>query len=152
MIASRLAALAAVTLLPLAGSAQAEAPVVAPLAAIATSATITDGAEGPIEVMPHMTPIAGGVATYYGRKFAGSRTSSGERFDPDGLTAAHRTLPLGTHVQVTNPATGASVIVTINDRGPFTNNRVIDLSDAAAQQVGILRAGSGRVELAVLDN
>jgi rare lipoprotein A len=94
--------------------------------------------------------IGGGVASWYGREFAGRRTASGERFDPGQYTAAHRTLPFGTRVRVTNAA-GQSVVVRINDRGPFHGGRVIDLSQAAAAELGLVRAGSGRVELALLD-
>ena len=93
--------------------------------------------------------IGGGVASYYGAELAGHRTASGERFNPSELTAAHRTLPLGTRVRVTYQ--GQSVIVRINDRGPFARGRVIDLSKAAAEQIGLRRAGSGKVALAVLD-
>jgi rare lipoprotein A len=95
-------------------------------------------------------PIAGGMASWYGREFAGHRTASGERFNPAEYTAAHRTLPFGTRVRVTD-ADGDSVIVRINDRGPFARGRVIDLSQAAAKELGITRAGSGKVTLAVLD-
>jgi len=94
--------------------------------------------------------IGGGVASWYGREFAGHRTASGERFNPGDYTAAHRTLPFGTRVRVTD-ADGDSVIVRINDRGPFARGRVIDLSKAAAEQIGLRRAGSGKVTLAVLD-
>lgn len=94
--------------------------------------------------------IGGGMASWYGREFAGRRTANGERFDPSGYTAAHRTLPFGSRVRVTS-ASGKSVIVRINDRGPFHGGRVIDLSQAAAAELGIVRAGSGRVELALLD-
>jgi rare lipoprotein A len=95
--------------------------------------------------------IGGGVASFYGRAFAGRRTASGETFDPGQLTAAHRTLPFGSHVRVTNPANGRSVVVRINDRGPFHGGRVIDLSRSAAEAVGLVARGSGRVELALLD-
>jgi rare lipoprotein A len=95
-------------------------------------------------------PIAGGMASWYGREFAGHRTASGERFDPADLTAAHRTLPFGTKVRVTD-ADGDSVVVRINDRGPFARGRVIDLSQAAAKRLGLTRSGSGKVTLAVLD-
>ncbi|MFD2579500.1 septal ring lytic transglycosylase RlpA family protein [Novosphingobium colocasiae] len=98
---------------------------------------------------PVYQPMGKGIASYYGRELIGARTASGERYDPGALTAAHRSLPMGSHVQVTNAATGQSVIVTINDRGPFHGNRVIDLSQAAARQLGIERAGSGMVSLAV---
>jgi rare lipoprotein A len=95
--------------------------------------------------------IGGGVASYYGAELAGHRTASGERFDPGDLTAAHRTLPLGSHVRVTNPSNHRSVIVRINDRGPFARGRVIDLSRSAAEKFGLVARGSGRVELALLD-
>lgn len=94
--------------------------------------------------------IGSGLASYYGARFAGRPTASGALFDPSQLTAAHRSLPFGTQVQVTNPANGESVVVTINDRGPYHGNRVIDLSEAAAREIGILRRGSGTVQLAVL--
>jgi rare lipoprotein A len=94
--------------------------------------------------------IGGGTASWYGREFAGRRTASGERFNPAEYTAAHRTLPFGTRVRVTN-AQGESVVVRINDRGPFHGGRVIDLSQAAAAELGLVRAGSGRVQLALLD-
>jgi rare lipoprotein A len=94
--------------------------------------------------------IGAGVASWYGREFAGRKTASGERFNPSDYTAAHRTLPFGSRVRVTNAA-GQSVVVRINDRGPFHGGRVIDLSQAAAADLGIVRAGSGRVELALLD-
>src|SRR6186713_3287842 len=94
--------------------------------------------------------IGGGVASWYGREFAGRRTASGERFNPGEYTAAHRTLPFGSRVRVTS-ASGKSVVVRINDRGPFSGGRVIDLSQAAAAELGLVRAGSGRVQLALLD-
>ena len=94
-------------------------------------------------------PVSGGVASWYGAELAGHRTASGERFNPNQLTAAHRTLPLGSEVRVTYH--GRSVVVRINDRGPFSGHRVIDLSKAAAEQIGLRRAGSGKVTLAELD-
>jgi rare lipoprotein A (peptidoglycan hydrolase) len=78
-----------------------------------------------------------GTASYYADKFNGLRTASGERYDPEEHTAAHRTLPFGSRVKVTNPNTGRSVIVRINDRGPFVKGRVIDLSRAAARLIGL---------------
>lgn len=99
---------------------------------------------------PEPRTIGSGMASYYGRKFAGRRTASGDAFDPDGYTAAHRTLPFGSKVRVTNARTGASVTVRINDRGPWHGNRLIDLSDAAARDIGLMSAGSGKVELALL--
>lgn len=91
-----------------------------------------------------------GEASFYGNELAGNRTASGERFDPRRLTAAHRTLPLGSEVRVTNPRNGESVVVRINDRGPYHGNRVIDLSYAAAREIGLIRSGTGRVNLALL--
>ena len=92
-----------------------------------------------------------GKATYYHDKFHGKRTASGEVFSQHKLTAAHRTLPFGTRVKVTNPETKKSVIVTINDRGPFNRGHVIDLSKAAAKRIGLdHKQGSCRVKLKVL--
>ena len=88
--------------------------------------------EPPVEAMPAARPIGGGVASYYGRRFHGRQTANGERFDMHAMTAAHRTLPFGTLVEVTNPVTGKRVTVRINDRGPFHGGRVIDVSRAAA--------------------
>ena len=120
----------------------------APVAAEAPLATVqalpADNAEDQAD------EIGGGVASWYGREFAGRRTASGERFDPSEYTAAHRSLPFGSRVRVTS-ASGKSVVVRINDRGPFHGGRVIDLSQAAAAELGIVRAGSGRVQLALLD-
>lgn len=96
--------------------------------------------------------VGAGMASYYGRQFDGRRTASGERFDMDALTAAHRTLPFGSKVRVTNAANGRSVVVRINDRGPFHGNRVIDVSHAAAQRLGLIAPGSGRVKLALLND
>jgi rare lipoprotein A len=96
-------------------------------------------------------PLAGGTASYYASQFHGRRTASGERFDMGAMTAAHRTLPFGSKVRVTNPANGKSVVVRINDRGPFTRGRTIDVSHAAAERLGLIARGHGRVELALVD-
>ncbi|MEP0547812.1 MAG: septal ring lytic transglycosylase RlpA family protein [Rhodothermales bacterium] len=95
-------------------------------------------------------PLGDGDASYYGEELAGNPTASGERFDPTKLTAAHRTLPLGSRVRVTNTRTGDAVVVRINDRGPFHGQRVIDLSKAAAKQIGMLKRGTARVKLELL--
>lgn len=92
-------------------------------------------------------PIGGGRASYYGRELAGNPTASGEPFDPSDLTAAHRTLPLGTRVRVTHERTGESVVVRVNDRGPFHGDRVIDLSRAAADAIGLTQRGTGTVSI-----
>ncbi|WP_250535950.1 septal ring lytic transglycosylase RlpA family protein [Caballeronia sp. AZ10_KS36] len=88
-----------------------------------------------------------GEASYYSRKFQGRRTASGERYDMHALTAAHRTLPLGSYVRVSNLSRTKSVVVRINDRGPFVKTRVIDLSFAAASVLGLQHAGRARVVL-----
>jgi len=95
-------------------------------------------------------PAQDGVASYYGTDFAGRRTASGERFDPQALTAAHRELPFGTRVRVTNLDNGRSVTVRINDRGPFSAGRIVDLSWAAARELDMLRSGVARVRVQVL--
>ena len=87
------------------------------------------------------------VASYYGKELAGRRTASGERFNPGAMTAAHRTLPFGTRVRVTNIHNGRSVIVRINDRGPFVKGRSIDLSSGAARAIGMGTAANVRMEV-----
>ncbi|HEU0100521.1 MAG TPA: septal ring lytic transglycosylase RlpA family protein [Allosphingosinicella sp.] len=94
--------------------------------------------------------IGQGTASYYGRELAGNRTASGERFDPQGFTAAHRTLPLGTRIRVTNVANGRSVIVRVNDRGPFVGRRLIDVSLGAAREIEMVRSGTAQVRLEML--
>ena len=91
-----------------------------------------------------------GQASWYGKAHQGELTASGERFDMNALTAAHRTLPFGTIVRVTHLKTGKSVNVRINDRGPFSNGRIIDLSYEAARRLGIVDRGTARVELTVI--
>lgn len=91
-----------------------------------------------------------GMASWYGPGFHGRRTANGERFNQNALTAAHRSLPFGTKVRVTNARTGRSVVVRITDRGPFTGGRVIDLSAAAARIVGVMQSGVAPVSLEVL--
>ena len=91
--------------------------------------------------------IGQGMASYYGRELAGNRTASGERFNPNDLTAAHRTLPLGTRLRVTNVANGRSVIVRVNDRGPFVGKRLIDVSLGAAREIHMIGTGTAQVRL-----
>lgn len=93
-----------------------------------------------------------GHASWYGRDFARRRTASGERFDPQKLTCAHRTLPLGSRVRVTNLTNGRSVLVTITDRGPFLRRRDIDLSWAAAREIGMVQRGVARVRIEPLES
>lgn len=100
------------------------------------------------------TPLAmaqDGLASWYGGKFHGRLTSSGEVFDTNEMTAAHRTLPFGTVVKVTNLDNGKTAVVKINDRGPFVDGRIIDLSRAAAVELGMVDSGVARVSLQILD-
>lgn len=147
--------------------AEDDAALAAPVAATTTSEAPAELPRFVPSAEPELDPLASpvaplaeaeeiaedipdGVASWYGPGFAGKRTASGERFDPTEYTAAHRTLPFGSKVRVTH--NGRSVVVRINDRGPFHGNRVIDLSQAAAEELGIRRAGQGRVELALLQS
>jgi rare lipoprotein A len=91
--------------------------------------------------------LAEGMASYYGESFRGQKTASGERFDPDALTAAHRTLPFGTCLHVENVENGRTVTVRVNDRGPYAHGRILDLSEAAARLLDLLRQGVARVRL-----
>ena len=91
-----------------------------------------------------------GIACWYGKDFHGKKTANGELFDMYKLTAAHLTLPFGTFVEVTNLSNGKKVIVRINDRGPYTKGRIIDLSYAAAKEIGIVEKGITRVQLRIV--
>lgn len=92
-----------------------------------------------------------GVASWYGKRFHGKKTSTGEIYDMYAMTAAHTVLPIPSYAKVTNPANGRSVIVRINDRGPFKHSRLIDLSYAAAYQLRLIKQGSGLVEVETID-
>ena len=94
--------------------------------------------------------VAQGIASWYGPDFHGGRTATGETYDMDAMTGAHPTLPLPTWVRVTNLENGRSVVVRLNDRGPFAKGRIIDLSRAAAEELDMIRAGTARVEVASL--
>lgn len=105
---------------------------------------------------PYDSSVAGdyraeGKASYYGRAHHGNKTASGERFDQNALTAAHRTLPFGTMVRVTNLDNGQSVVVRINDRGPFARGRIIDVSRKAAEALDMIRSGVVPVRVEALD-
>jgi len=95
--------------------------------------------------------IVDGVASYYGREHHGKKTANGEIFDMNKLTAAHRSLPFGSQVKVTNLSNQRSVIVRINDRGPYYQGRIIDLSQAAAERLEMVKSGITKVKLEVLD-
>lgn len=132
--------------LQVAGDTQAQAP-----APVQEQLALAVPAPAPVQpVSIAGGAVARGMASWYGPGFAGRHTANGEVFNPNELTAAHRTLPFNTRVQVTNLATGLSVIVRINDRGPFRDNRIIDLSRAAADVIGLTSAGVGEVELVTI--
>jgi rare lipoprotein A len=90
-----------------------------------------------------------GMISYYADKFHGRKTASGQRFDKNAFTAAHRSLPFGTKVEVTNLSNGKSVVVEINDRGPYAEGRILDLSPAAARKLGMLGKGTVRARIVV---
>ncbi len=96
--------------------------------------------------------VKSGKATYYSSKLFGRRMSNGERYHPDSMTCAHRTLPFGTRVLVTNPRNGKQVVVRVTDRGPFARGRVIDLSYGAARELGFLSAGVAYMRLEVVSD
>lgn len=92
-----------------------------------------------------------GTASYYAEEFNGRTTSNGERYDMNAMTAAHQTLPFNTRVRVTNKSTGQSVVVRINDRGPFKGGRIIDLSLAAAKAISLIGTGTAVVRLEIVN-
>lgn len=91
-----------------------------------------------------------GEASYYGNEFAGRPTANGEIFNPEALTAAHKTLPLGSIIRVTNTQTGDSLVLRVNDRGPYAHGRVLDVSEAAARELNMKHAGTAEVRIEVL--
>ncbi|WP_305879886.1 septal ring lytic transglycosylase RlpA family protein [Thermosynechococcus sp. HN-54] len=117
----------------------------------APALTSVEGSQNTVLAMGPIRMQLTGLASWYGPGFHGGRTANGERFDQHALTAAHRTLPFGTRVRVTNLQNGRSVVVRINDRGPFTGGREIDLSQGAAAAIGLIGAGVGPVRIDVLD-
>ena len=119
------------------------------LPSCATQATASNRLSGPTEWK--VSSVQHGQASWYGiRCNGGTRTASGERLSNHAATAAHKTLPMGTQVRVTNLSNGKSEVVRINDRGPYTRGRIIDLSYAAAQQINMVQAGVVPVRLRVL--
>jgi rare lipoprotein A len=120
---------------PAAAKPTAAAPAAVPAAAPAAAAT---------------ADVSEGKLAHYGRKFAGRKTASGERFNPNAMTMAHKSLPFGTKVKVTNLANKRSVVVRVNDRGPSTPDRVGDLSTGAARKIGATKAGVINAKLEVV--
>ncbi|MBS7333669.1 MAG: septal ring lytic transglycosylase RlpA family protein [Weeksellaceae bacterium] len=104
------------------------------------------------EVIENAAIVSSGVVSWYGAKFHGRKTASGEVYDKNELTAAHKTLPFGTKVKVTNIRNGKSVVVEINDRGPYAKSRVLDLSQAAFSEIGHTNSGVMHVEYEILDD
>jgi rare lipoprotein A len=147
--------LAVVTLLTLSGAAAVLIPTLTtPVMAAPTTVAPTPVSPAPLPAIVSKPKTAAmptiGNASWYGLVLQGHHTASGERFNPTDLTAAHRTLPFGTLVRVVDLHTGHSVIVRINDRGVLLADRVIDLSSAAANELGILREGVAKVRLEIL--
>jgi rare lipoprotein A len=143
---------------PIREAAAPEAPAPAPLSAKSLSAKSVSAPEDRTEDAPEAEEpkaayrsIGRGMASYYGRELAGNRTASGERFNPQALTAAHRTLPMGSRVRVTNQSNGRSVVVRINDRGPFAHGRVVDVSLAAAHKISMVSRGTAMVKLELVN-
>lgn len=113
------------------------------------SACARSASQSPLETptaVPQERSVKEVVVSYYGEKFAGRKTASGEVFNPELLTAAHRSKPFGTKVRLRNPKTGKEVVLRINDRGPFIPGRTYDISQGAAKQLGILEQGVATVE------
>jgi rare lipoprotein A len=118
-----------------------------PASADASGANKLDGKPLTSGIPDVSTFAQNGRASWYGPRFDGRKTASGERYDMNAMTAAHRTLPLSAYVRVTNVSNGKTVVVKINDRGPFFHNRIIDLSRAAALALGMQHAGTSSVKL-----
>lgn len=130
---------------PAGALATVPAPVAIPADPATTPAPVAEAAE---DARAQDSDLIGtGTASFYASEFHGRRTASGARFDMNAMTAAHRTLPFGTRLRVTNERNGRSVVVTVNDRGPFHKSRVLDVSRAAAERLNMVGAGSARVRL-----
>jgi rare lipoprotein A (peptidoglycan hydrolase) len=120
------------------------------------AAAFADRSEGPgvgdiaWAIERGIVTVQEGIVSWYGAQFQDRKTASGERFDAAALTMAHPSLPFGTHVRVTNLRNGRSVVVRVNDRGPFVGRRIADLSQAAAAEIGMMRRGLARARIEVL--
>ena len=128
-----------------------------PLVALSLQAcTLVGGPSGPPSpAAPGASPAAWtqtGVASWYGEPFHGRTTASGETYDMNDLTCAHRTLPFGTRLHVRNLENGRTVVVRVNDRGPFVKDRIVDLSRRAARELGMIGPGTARVRITVIPN
>ncbi len=132
------------------GHAVAQTAAATPAVEPASAAAPAPAVEAKADPAAASADAMSGKVAYYGRKFAGRRTASGQRFNPDALTMAHLTLPFGTMVKVTNMANKRSVVVRVNDRGPTTPGRIGDVSLAAAKRLRMTRAGVVDVQLEVV--
>jgi rare lipoprotein A len=129
---------------------QTEEKSAAPSTRSAPSRVTASAAGNEVLLTTNPLLVETGIASWYGAPYHHRRGSNGETYDMHAMTAAHRTLPLGSIVRVTNPETQASVVVRITDRGPFIKGRILDLSEAAAVQIGLIGKGTGPVRLEVL--
>ncbi len=118
---------------------------------IITLFTITLNAKSSDSDNNKTTKCMTGQCSWYGPKFNGKKTASGEKFDSTKFTAAHKTLPFGTKLKITDKKSGKNVIVTVNDRGPFVKSRVLDISSSAAQELGVINKGIFTAEIEILD-
>jgi rare lipoprotein A len=130
--------------------AEVRTPVALLAAAAVASITFGCGSAEGAKRKAAVGSVEVGKASYYGKGFAGRKTASGERFDPNLMTAAHPKLPLGTRVRVTRTSTGASVVVRVNDRCGCTHGRKIDLSEGAARKLDMIKEGVARVRIEVI--
>ena len=149
-LAASAIALLFATAAPPAEAQSASAPAAGAAASAPMRAAAKAAPAGPSATADATASANEGKVAYYGRKFAGRRTASGERFDPNALTMAHRSLPFGSMVRVTNVKNKKSVVVRVNDRGPTTPDRIGDLSHAAAKRIGMTRSGVAEVKLDVV--
>ena len=149
-LAASAIALLFATAAPLAEAQAASAPAAGAAASAPMRAAAKAAPAGPSATADATASANEGKVAYYGRKFAGRRTASGERFDPNALTMAHRSLPFGSMVRVTNVKNKKSVVVRVNVRGPTTPDRIGDLSHAAAKRIGMTRSGVAEVKLEVV--
>ncbi|MEZ5401305.1 MAG: septal ring lytic transglycosylase RlpA family protein [Bryobacteraceae bacterium] len=127
-----------------------QAPAAVSICLIATLCAMSCGGRRAKVVTPRIGATERGVASWYGPGYHGKPTASGEIYDMDGWTAAHRRYAFGTHVRVQNLANGKTTKVRINDRGPFVKNRIIDLSRAAAREIDMIGPGTARVRVVVI--
>ena len=120
--------------------------------AVVASSTMATAEPGSAASYTAAASVQSGKASWYGPGFHGRRTANGERFNTNAYTAAHKTLPFGTKLKVTNLRNGKSVKVVVNDRGPFTGGRVLDVSRGAARHLGMIASGTAKVKVQLASN